>query len=83
MEEEKRAEMLENLTKGAAADLITRLRHGWEVNFPLTIMNNILTQSSKGRVKKKLKQVAKEKKRISKEQSRQAREEVEVGFLWA
>ena len=85
MEEEERTEKLEKLTKGEAADIITRLKHGWEVNFPLTIMNNILTQSSKGRMKKKLQQVAtkkrKEKHKLSKELSRQAREVVKVGLL--
>ena len=85
MDEEKRTKMLEVLTKGTAADMITRLKHGWEVNFPLTMMNNILTQSPKGRIKKKLKQDAtkkrKEKNKMIKEQSRQAREDVEVGIL--
>lgn len=32
--------MLENLTKGKAADIITRLRHGAQVNLSLTTMNN-------------------------------------------
>lgn len=32
--------MLEELTKGNAADIITRLKHGSLVNLPLTIMNN-------------------------------------------
>lgn len=82
MDEETREKTLENLTKGNAADTITRFKHGWEVNFPLIIMNNILlTQSPKGRVKKKMKQAAKEMRKVSKEQSRQAREYVEVGFL--
>lgn len=40
LEEEKKEEMLENLTKGNAADIITRLRHGAQVSLSLTIMNN-------------------------------------------
>lgn len=40
VEDEKKTEMLETLTKGNAADIITRLRHGSQVNFSLTIMNN-------------------------------------------
>ena len=40
VEEERRTKMLENLTKGNAADIITRLRHGSQVNLLLTIMNN-------------------------------------------
>jgi ATP-dependent helicase IRC3 len=40
MEDERRTEMLENLTKGEAADIITRLRHGSQVNLSLTLMNN-------------------------------------------
>jgi ATP-dependent helicase IRC3 len=33
MEDERRTEMLENLTKGEAADIITRLRHGSQERF--------------------------------------------------
>ena len=40
VEEEKRTEMLENLTKGNAADIITRLKHSSQVNLSLTTMNN-------------------------------------------
>ena len=40
LEEERREKMLENLTKGKAADIITRLRHGAQVNLSLTTMNN-------------------------------------------
>jgi hypothetical protein len=86
MDEEKRTTMLNTLTKGKAADIITRLKHGCQVNLPLTIMNNILlTQSSKGRLKKKIKEAEKQAKKaklqISKELSRRAREEVKVGLL--
>lgn len=81
MEEEKKTKMLEKLTKGNAADIITRLKHGSQVELPLTTMNNILTQSTKGRFKKKLKQVAKAMHEMTKEQSRRAREEVKVGLL--
>ena len=55
MEEERKTKMLENLTKGNATDVITRLKHGCQVNLPLTKMNNILTQSPEERFKKKLK----------------------------
>lgn len=44
-------------------------------------MNNILTQSPKGRYKKQLKQAAEEIRKIDKEESRRAREDVKVGFL--
>ena len=37
-DEEKKTEMLETLTKGNAADIITRLKHGSQVDLPLTIM---------------------------------------------
>ena len=39
-EEEEKTRMLNALTKGKAADIITRLRHGAQVNLSLTIMNN-------------------------------------------
>lgn len=42
-EEEERTKMLENLTKGNAADIITRLKHGSQVNLSLTIMKYINT----------------------------------------
>ncbi|KAF8807352.1 P-loop containing nucleoside triphosphate hydrolase protein [Phlegmacium glaucopus] len=81
MPEEKKTKMLEKLTKGNAADIITRLKHGSQVNLPLIIINDILTQSPKGRFKKKLKQAAKAMHEITKEQTRRAREEVKVGLL--
>ena len=81
MDEEKKRKLLDKLTKGNAADIITRLKHGSQVNLPLTIMNDILTQSTQGRFKKKLKQVTKAIHEMTKEQSRRAREEVKVGLL--
>jgi len=42
MHEEKKTKMLEKLTKGNAADIITRLKHGSQVNLPLIMMNEIL-----------------------------------------
>ena len=80
-DEEKRTDMLANLTKGNAADIITRLKHGSQVNLPPIITNNILTQSPKERYKKKLKQTAKAMHEMKKEQSRRAREDVKVGLL--
>jgi ATP-dependent helicase IRC3 len=80
-EEEKKKKMLDKLTKGNAADIITRLKHGSQVNLPPTIMNDSLIQSTKGRLKKKLKQIAKEMNAMTKEQSRRAREDVKVGLL--
>lgn len=44
-------------------------------------MDGILTQSPKGRFKKKLKQVAKAMHEMAKEQTRRAREDVKVGLL--
>jgi ATP-dependent helicase IRC3 len=81
MEEEKKTKMLDKLTKGNAADIITRLKHGSQVNLPLAIMNEILTQSPKTRFAKKLKQAAKAMHEMTKEQNRRAREEVKVGLL--
>jgi len=73
--------MLNKLTKGNAADIIARLRHGGQVSPLLIIMNDMLTQSPKGRFKKKLKQAVKTMQEINKEQARRAREDVKVGLL--
>jgi ATP-dependent helicase IRC3 len=48
MEEEKRTKMLETLTKGNAADIITRLKHGSQVNLPTDNDEQYINTITKG-----------------------------------
>jgi len=74
-------ERLKNLTKGDAANIITRLKHGAQVSGFHVMARTAMTLSPKRRYVKKLMANRKLEIADAKEKQRQAREHVRVGPL--
>ena len=72
---------INNLTKGQAANILTRLKHGAQVCFDQCPLQVLYTYTIQARFEKKVKESSRILDVMQKERDRRAREIVKVGPL--